>query len=295
MKNTIVVLFWLFSLVVTAQNYKLVWEDDFNGSKLDKSFWTAIHSGNGGGNKEIQFYRPENISVGTEPVSGEKCLIITARKELYEKKAATSGRLSTLGKMTFRYGKIEARIKLPKTSNGLWPAFWMLGSDSPEAIWPKCGEIDIVEMGHKKGIDSGTQDRLFNGACHWGESWNGGSYPNKGMSTTNEYSLQDGFHTYTMLWTSDSIKMFLDLDKFPNAKPYYEMPIIGNGSVNETSRYFRKPFYLIFNLAVGGTFSEIYDINEVTALTKGEARMYVDYVKVYQASCSNEEFYLSNH
>jgi beta-glucanase (GH16 family) len=76
--------------------------------------------------------------------------------------------------------------------------------------------------------------------------------------------------------------MFLDIDKFPNVKPYYEMPITGNSLPNETSRYFRKPFYIIFNLAVGGTFSEIYDINKITAFNHGDAKMYVDYVRVYQ-------------
>ena len=295
MKNILIIICWLFSTFTFSQDYKLVWEDNFNTATLDNSVWTAVTSGNGGGNKELQFYRPENISIGNEPVTGENCLIITARKELYEKKTATSGRLSTLGKLSFRYGKIEARIKLPKTANGLWPAFWMLGSNSQEAVWPKCGEIDIVEMGHKKGINAGTQDRLFNGACHWGESWNGGKYPNKGMSTTNNYSLQDDFHTYTLFWTPDSIKMYLDLDKYPKTKPYYVIPIVGNNQPNQTSLYFRKPFYLILNLAVGGTFSEIYDINEITALAKGEAKMYVDYVRLFQKNDLKEEFHITSH
>jgi beta-glucanase (GH16 family) len=76
--------------------------------------------------------------------------------------------------------------------------------------------------------------------------------------------------------------MYLDLDKFPNTKPYFEIPITGEGLENETSRYFRKPFYIIFNLAVGGTFSENYDIKEITALDGVYAKMYVDYVRVYQ-------------
>jgi beta-glucanase (GH16 family) len=291
-KKILGVLLLTFTYFIAAQEYKLVWEDNFNNPTLDKSIWTSVVSGNGGGNKELQYYRKENISVGKEPVSGESCLIITAKKEAYKKKPATSGRLSTEGKMTLRYGKVVGRIKMAHTSNGLWPAFWMLGSDSQKAIWPKCGEIDIVEMGHKKGIIAGTQDRFFNGACHWGESWNGGSYPNKGISTTNPYSLQDGFHTYTLIWTPDSIKMYLDLDKFPNSKPYYDIPITGTNLPNQTSRYFRKPFYLIFNLAVGGTFSELYDINEISALKNGEAKMYVDYVRLYQKMDGNDDFYL---
>lgn len=275
-----------------AQNnsYKLMWEDNFNKNKLDASKWITTLSDKGGGNKELQYYLPKNISIEKEPNSGESCLVITAKKESYKGRTSTSGHLTTDGKMNFTYGKVEARIKMPKTADGLWPAFWMLGSDHKIVDWPKCGEIDIAEMGKETGILTNTQDRYFNGACHWGESWNGGSYPNKGISTTNDYSLQDGFHTYTLFWTPDSITMYLDLDKFPNAKPYFDMPINDEGNENQTSKYFRKSFYLIFNLAVGGTFSDIYDINEVTALNNGDVKMFVDYVKVFQKGDANEEF-----
>ncbi|MFZ4583034.1 MAG: glycoside hydrolase family 16 protein [Paludibacter sp.] len=283
MFNKIILTFFLIiSTFASAQNYKLVWEDNFNKSSINKKNWTINVDGNGGGNRELQYYRKQNVCIEKEPTSGANCLVITAKKQNYKSKPATSGRLSTIDKQAFKFGKIEARIKMPKTANGLWPAFWMLGADQKTAVWPKCGEIDIVEMGKITGIENGTQDRYFNGACHWGESWNGGSYPNKGISTTNSYSLQDDFHTYTLFWTPDSITMFLDLDKYPNAKPYYEIPITGTALENETSRYFRKPFYIIFNLAVGGTFSEIYDIKEITALDGVDAKMYIDYVRVYQ-------------
>ena len=274
--------FIFISAVISAQNYKLVWEDNFNKANLNKKNWTINVDGKGGGNRELQYYRKQNIRIEKEPFTGESCLVITAKKQNYKGKPATSGRISTFGKKSFKFGKIEARIKMPKTANGLWPAFWMLGADQKTAEWPKCGEIDIVEMGKKIGIEQNVQDRYFNGACHWGESWNGGSYPNKGISTTNSYSLQYDFHTYTLFWTADSITMFLDLDKYPNAKPYFEIPITGESLENQTSRYFRKPFYLIINLAVGGTFSENYDIKEITALDGGDAKMYIDYVRVYQ-------------
>lgn len=295
MKNTILTAcLSLFLLTAYSQEYKLVWEDNFNNPTLNKKLWTALVSGDGSGNKELQFYRRENISIAKEPVSKQSCLVITAKKEIYKNHFCTSGRLSTKGKMSFKYGKLVARIKIPKTANGLWPAFWMLGADQDVAVWPKCGEIDIVEMGKLTGIENGVQDRYFNGACHWGESWNGGNYPNKGISTTNSYSLQDGFHTYTLYWTPDSIKMYLDQEKYPKVKPYFEIPISGNSLENETSRYFRKPYYVLFNLAIGGTFSEIYDINKITALTKGSAKMYVDYVRLYQKGEGNEEFTFDN-
>lgn len=291
-KVLISVWFMIFSLVLSAQDYKLVWEDHFDKPKLDKSHWTVIRSGKGGGNGELQYYRRENISIGKEPISGADCLIITAKKEKYWSWNCTSGRLSTKNKIIFKYGKIEARIKLPKTANGLWPAFWMLGKDYPRTEWPKCGEIDIVEMGHKKGIIKGVQDRYFNGACHWGESWNGGNYPNKGIPSTNPYSLQEDFHLYTLIWNENEIKMYLDMDKYPDSKPYFQMPITGNEEPNTTSRYFRREFFVIFNLAVGGSFSQINDINKVTALQNGDAKMYVDYIKVYQKGDKNEVFNL---
>lgn len=269
-------------------NYKLVWEDDFNKPILDEAKWTLVENGKGGGNRELQFYRKENISIGNEPATGESCLVITAKKENYRFKHATSGRISTQQKMAFRYGKLEARMKLPKTANGLWPAFWMLGSDYPEAVWPKCGEIDIMEMGSKDGITSKTQDRYFNGACHWGERFNHGKYPNYGKSTTNDASLQEEFHTYTLIWDKTSVRMYLDIALNPNAQPYFQMPIDGESIFNKPARYFHKPFFVIFNLAVGGNFSQIRSIKNVTALKNGDAKMYVDYVRLYQQGNPDE-------
>jgi beta-glucanase (GH16 family) len=270
-----------------SQKYKLVWEDNFDKPELSK-YWSADINDEGGGNRELQFYRPENIFLGKEPVSGKNCLIITAKKESYQNKQATSGRITTFGNLFFRYGKLVSRIKMPKTANGLWPAFWMLGMDHNESKWPKCGEIDIVEMGQKDGIKNNVQDRYFNGACHWGESWNSGKYPNKGVFSTSKYSLQDDFHTYTLIWTPDSIKMYLDQDKYPKVKPYFELPIVGKNLPNETSRYFKKPYYVIFNVAVGGNFTDIFDIEKVTALKSGDASMYVDYVRLYQRGDKEE-------
>lgn len=270
--------------------YKIVWEDKFDTGTLDEARrWSVEVNGNGGGNSELQYYRRENIGVGTEPVSGASCLIITAKKENYLNKTCTSGRLTTQNKMTVKYGKIEARIKLPKTANGLWPAFWTLGADIPTVGWPKCGEIDILEMGNSNGIKNGTQETYFNGACHWGESWNGGAYPNYAKATTNPYSLQDDFHLYTLIWDENAIKMYLDLDKYPNNSPYFEMTINGQDVVGNPRRYFHKPNFVILNLAIGGNFPQIWDINKITALNSGDAKMYVDFVRVYQKGVAGEE------
>ena len=274
--------------------YKLVWEDTFDGTTLDEAGkWSVEVNGQGGGNQEYQYYRRENLSVGIDPVSGESCLIITGKKESFSGKSFTSGRLRTAGKMSFKYGKIEGRVKIPHTANGLWPAFWMMGANYSQVGWPKCGEIDIFEMGNVNGIRNNTQDRYFGGHFHWGESYNGGAYPNTGSSKTNPYSIQGeegDFHLFTVIWTSGSVKMYLDLDKYPDNQPYTQMSIGGN-------TYFNKPFYVIFNLAIGGTYTGITgndNFSKITALNEDnnyEAKMYVDYVKVYQRGDEGEEFH----
>lgn len=285
-----------FQGVLTASDYQLVWQDTFDGAELNKDYWTIEVNGDGGGNAEYQYYREENISFGKEPVTGENCLIITAKKENYLGKYFTSGRLITLEKVAFKYGKIEGRIKMPKTANGLWPAFWMMGNDYSSVGWPKAGEIDILEAGNSSGINQGTQDRYFGGHFHWGESWNGGAYPNWGKSMNAPYSLQDDFHLYTVIWDENSIRMYLDLDKYPDNEPYLEMAINGGTNVGEAGRYFNKPFFVLLNLAVGGHFTGITgnsNTGKITALNEANnhtAQMYVDYVKIYQRGDANEEF-----
>lgn len=186
----------------------------------------------------------------------------------------SSGRVNTNNKFTFKYGKIEAGIKLPKTADGLWPAFWMLGADFSSAGWPRCGEIDIMEMGHKTGIDNKTQDRYLTGAAHWGATQNG-SHPNYAVSAITPYSLQDdSFHLYTLLWDEKAIRMYLDA----NPDPYFVMDIAALGD------FFHKPYFIVFNLAAGGDFPQIYDIDKISALNAGnnyQADMYIDFVQVY--------------
>jgi beta-glucanase (GH16 family) len=280
----------IHSSAQSGGTYHLVWQDLFDDGALNPSNWNIEVNGDGGGNSELQYYRAENVSVGTEPVSGKSCLVLTAKKESFGGKTATSGRINTNNKMSFKHGKIEASIRLPRTANGLWPAFWMLGSNYNTVGWPKSGEIDILEVGEKTGIDNGTQDRYFSGACHWGES--SVNHPYYAVATTNSYSLQDDFHLFTLIWDNSSIKMYLDLDKYPNASPYYAMDIVVGR--DDPAAYLHKPFFVLFNLAVGGNFPQIWNINQITALNAGngyEAKMYVDFVKIYQKGESDEEFH----
>ena len=274
-----------------TNGYKLVWEDLFNENTLDTNNWEPEIYGDGSGNAELEYYRAENISMGNEPLSGKKCLILTAKKENFEGRFFTSGRLKTAGKQEFVHGKIEASIKLPKTANGLWPAFWMLGADYKTNSWPACGEIDILEMGHSDGIKANKTERYFNGACHWGAYHyeNGNAwYPNYAKASTAPYSLQDDqFHLFTLIWDEQSIKMYLDLDKHPDTKPYYELTISETSTNDSPGNYFHKKHFILLNLAVGGRFTGILDPTKINALDNGEAKMYIDFVKVYQKGKNN--------
>lgn len=280
---------------VAGNAYDLVWEDDFTGTTLNESqHWNIEVNGDGGGNRELQYYSRENVSVGLDPESGASCLILTARKCEMNGKNATSGRVNTRNKVCAAHGKIEARIKFPRTADGLWPAFWLLGNDYSSVGWPRCGEIDVVEMGHADGIKSATQDRYFNGACHWGVSHT--DVKHYVQNATAEYDLQDGeFHLFTIEWDEQSIKMYLDRDRNPDVAPYFEAPIGDKSNPDSPGYFFHKPFFILFNLAVGGEFTGIEHIEDVTALAGGEAKMYIDYVRVYrrgeEAQPANEMTY----
>lgn len=141
------------------KGYKLVWSDDFDKETLDTTSWNIEINNNGNGNGELEYYtdHPANVTVGKDPETGASCLILTARKEKYRGKDFTSGRITTANKRVFTHGKVESRIKLPLTANGLWPAFWLLGNNYFTIGWPRCGEIDVLEMGHADGIKDGKQ------------------------------------------------------------------------------------------------------------------------------------------
>ena len=272
-----------------VNGYHLVWQDLFDNGYLDNEAWNVEVRNDGGGNNELQYYIKENVTVGNDS-EGNGCLIITAKKQNYGNRSITSGRLTTQNKVRFCHGKLEASIRLPKTGNGLWPAFWLLGDDIQSNNWPNCGEIDIMEMGHSDAFNKGTQDRYFNGACHWGPL-SGGNHPNYTQSNTWNYSLQDGeFHLYTMYWDDKKLTMYVDQDRFPDVMPYFEMNISDKSAQNSAGNYFHHNFFILFNLAVGGDFSHIYNANDITALAQGDAKMYVNYVKIYQKGISGETY-----
>lgn len=252
------------------EGYELFWSDEFDGDSLNAAFWTPEQGGHGWGNNELQHYtgRKDNVDVH------DGKLVIRAVKEDYKGSSVTSARLVTLGKVEFMYGYVVASIKLPKTADGLWPAFWMMGTDISRLGWPNCGEIDILEMGHSNGMKNGTQEQFLNGACHWGVP----HHQYYAHDITNSYSVQDGqFHTFTCIWDEEKVATYIDLEKYPDAEPYFEMKIEDFGNDE-----FRKENFILLNLAVGGNFPGIWDIDQVTALNGGPAEMEIDYVRVFR-------------
>ena len=291
-KFTLILLVQFSVFTAFSQNWNLKWSDEFNGSSLDlTNTWNPEVNGNGGGNNELQYYRSENFSL--EDYQGFKCLVLNAKRESFLGKAFTSARMNTLGKMYFQYGKIESRMKLPSTANGLWPAFWFMGNDFSGSNWPYCGEIDVMECGHSAGIASGTQSSFMGGALHWGPISPNFIHYMDYTGAAGPYSIQDDFHLFTLIWSPDSINMYLDLDKFPKAAPYYKKRIAADAADN-INNYFHKPFQLLYNLAVGGAaFTGISNPDLVTAVpTDGTpAKMYIDYIRVYQKGDVGEQFH----
>jgi beta-glucanase (GH16 family) len=271
MKQFILILFGaILTLTVgtlKAQTYQLVWEDNFNGTSLDSSKWNIeqkIGVWNTGGNHEFEHYKKENVTVGNDG-AGKNCLIITAKKEDYNGYHFTSGRVNTKGKFAFKRGKLEASIKMPNLANGLWPAFWTLGY-TPTG-WPDCGEIDVLEMGHKAGITAGKQNSYIGTHLFWGP------YPRDfGKEITTSENLSSGYFKYSVEWTETQISVYFN----DSSTPYFTMGI--NGADTEEFRDFQN--YILFNLAVGGSLPGITDISQITA--SFPAKMYVDWVKVYQ-------------
>lgn len=229
-----------------AQNYELVWSDEFTNGISEE--WTfEIGTGNNGwGNNELQYYLAENATVE----NGE--LVITAKQENVGGMAYTSSRMKTMCKKSFRYGKMEARMKLPSFT-GSWPAFWMLGDYFGRVGWPACGEIDIMEH-----INTSSQ---VHGTIHWFAD----QYATFGGDTSVDVTE---YHVYSVEWDEFGIRWYVD------GNLYHTANITDN--INGTEE-FHHHFFLILNMAIGGNWPG-FNVDQ-SALP---ASMYVDYVRVYQ-------------
>jgi beta-glucanase (GH16 family) len=230
------------------QKNNLVWSDEFNYNGLpDNSKWSyeVGHIRN----NEQQYYAEKRIE---NSVVKDGYLMLIGKKESYSGSEYTSASINTETKFGFKYGKVEARMKLP-AGQGMWPAFWMMGINRSKVDWPKCGEIDIME--HINSVPT-----VF-GTGHWDSN---GHVSSGGMTRCNVSQ----FHNYAVEWDQDSIRWLLDGTR------YYGISI--KDGVNSTAS-FHEPFYILLNLAIGGDWPGNTDSTTVFPDT-----VYVDYVRVYR-------------
>jgi len=242
----------------TETVWELVWQDEFEGLEnqvIDSSKW-VYDLGTDWGNAQLEYDtdRPENVSL-----DGEGNLVITAQKESYEGRAYTSARILTRGKYETAYGKFEARIQLP-WGYGIWPAFWLLGSNFETVGWPECGEIDIMEY-------RGQEVTKVLGTIH-GPSYSGGFGVGADYNIVQD-RFDTGFHIFTLEWAEDYIRWYVDNDLFLTVR---HEDVSGDW-------VFDHPFYIILNVAVGGGF-----VGSPTSSTVFPQKMLVDYIRVYKES-----------
>jgi beta-glucanase (GH16 family) len=232
-----------------------VWSDEFDApanTPLDPQFWTHDVGGDGWGNEQLEFDtdRIENVRH-----DGEGHLAIVARRESYQGREYTSARIKTQGLFTTQYGRVEARIKLPK-GQGLWPAFWMLGQNFPTVGWPQCGEIDIMEFRGQNVTES-------TGAVH-GPGFSAGQSIWGAQRSAGD--LTEDFHVYAVERSRSSIVWSVDGEVFHRVSP------------EQVAQWpFDQPFFLILNVAVGGTY-----VGAPNAATQFPQTMLVDWVRVYE-------------
>jgi beta-glucanase (GH16 family) len=235
--------------------WKLVWQDEFNEAQIDRTKWNFEKGAWGWGNAELEDYtdRPANARIE----NGR--LVITAIKEKYESSQYTSARMTTQRLGQWTYGRVEARIRIPR-GQGLWPAFWMLGSDISPVGWPRCGEIDIME-------NIGKEPGRIHGTVH------GPGYAGP-LGPTSPYDLATGafaddFHVYAIEWEPTEIRWYMDDVLY---KTLTQKDVAGKW-------VFDHPFFILLNVAVGGGWPGNPDATSVFPQT-----MQVEYVRVYEAA-----------
>eukprot|EP01026_Neomeris_dumetosa_P009157 TRINITY_DN13061_c0_g1_i11.p2 TRINITY_DN13061_c0_g1~~TRINITY_DN13061_c0_g1_i11.p2 ORF type:complete len:370 (-),score=41.47 TRINITY_DN13061_c0_g1_i11:770-1879(-) len=254
--------------------WTLVWNDEFDGTVLDRNKWGYEVDGWGGGNSELQYYTERLKNVKVE--NGD--LVITARRERFcggpfGCKDFTSARIRTIYRGDWLYARVEVRAKLPK-GKGIWPAIWMLPTDFEYGMWAASGEIDIVEM-------RGQLPNTILGTLHFGGEWPGqqGTYQEKWAPSfgNQEYVWEDGdfsedFHEYALEWDPGEIRWYIDGRHFLTHNNW-----ISIGDLSNPLAPFDKRFHLIMNIAVGGQFVGTPDL-----ATEFPQEMRVDYVRVFQ-------------
>lgn len=249
--SLLVLLSCTFACSAQAKKGKLIWEENFDGKSLNEKTWNyELGDGCpnicGWGNNERQVYTKDNHSIKNG------LLTVTVKKDGDK---YTSTRITTAGKKEFKYGYIETRAKLP-VGQGIWPAFWMLGSNIKQVGWPMSGEIDILEYVGKE------PDMVFT-SLHTKDS-HGNTINTK---KTKFEDIEEGFHTYAINWTETQIEFFVD------GKSVYTF-----APVEKTQEVwpFNQPFYFIVNVAVGGNFGGPEVDDKIFP-----QEFVVDYIRVY--------------
>ena len=272
------IIFFLISLFVfssNAQNWQLVWEDDFNGSSLDQSKWVHdIGTGSqygmwGWGNGELQYYQPQNTTLNNGIAKIE---VKEEPNGIIDSWSATSyfssSKITTKGLFNFRYGKVEARIKTID-GQGFWPAFWMLPSNGS---WPCDGEIDIMEQWGNDYLTNSTSGAAHLGTCPYSSSTH---FYETSSSYISSGSYADDFHTYSVIWKEDTITWYVDeIELFSlNPSSYWSIPSQSAWPFNANE------WYLMINLAItqAGPNSNTVFPNQ----------MEIDYVRVFQENLTN--------
>ncbi|PZF59554.1 glycoside hydrolase family 16 protein [Curtobacterium sp. MCSS17_008] len=231
--------------------------DEFDGaagSAPNPGIWRFDTGAGGWGNAELQTYTDSRRN---SALDGAGNLVITARREADG--SYTSARLKTEGTFTAQYGRIEARIRVPR-GQGLWPAFWMLGADIGQVGWPACGEIDVMEnVGHEPGIVHGT--------VH-GPGYSGAQGLSAAASLPNGAAFADDFHVFGVDWRPGSVTWFVD---------GVAQRTVTRADIGSSPWVFDKPFFVVLNVAVGGTWPGSPD-----ATTRFPQQMLVDWVRVWQ-------------
>lgn len=249
--------------------WKLVWSDEFDGTDgagPDPAKWKNEVGGHGWGNSEREYYTDGNknaqqhggdlvITATTVGASSYKCWYGTC---LY-----TSARLMTKGLFTQKYGRFAARMKIPR-GQGMWPAFWLLGDDIDTVGWPTCGEIDVME-------NIGKEPTLCHGTIHGPQPGVTDYGVGKSATLPTTAPLADDYHVYAIEWDATTITFLLDEVSYASPKP---------SDLSSGAKWvFDHPFYMLLNLAVGGSWPGDPD---ATTVLPQELR--VDWVRVYTKS-----------
>lgn len=258
--------------VIPGGPLTLVWSDEFNGADLDPDVWlsqtgdgTDFGLPPGWGNNELQYYQAENAVVENG------LLKITAKVETVGGLTYTSARITTADRVAFRYGRIEARMKLPG-GQGIWPAFWLLSQDSPYGSWAATGEIDVMEA---TNLGASGGNSVF-GTLHYG-----GEFPANvfsGNKTNVATDVTADFHTYAIEWDADEFRWYVDDVLYATQNDWYS----GAAAISSTAGYpapFNQAFHILFNVAVGGNLPGAPNANTVFPVT-----MEVDWVRVYEGA-----------